>query len=105
LAYQNGALRFANAPYRGTWLPGLATKEITAGFMYAAIRAIYENGQVILQEPPPVIERSEVIVLFMQHNPPQKTPAKGVKIGSLAGKGYRLPDNFNEPVTDLSEYS
>jgi hypothetical protein len=27
-----------------------------------------------------------------------------VKIGSLAGKGYSIPDDFNEPLEDLKEY-
>ncbi|MEZ5670924.1 MAG: hypothetical protein R3E08_00485 [Thiotrichaceae bacterium] len=29
--------------------------------MYATIKAIYENGQVILQEPPPTAEKTNVI--------------------------------------------
>ncbi len=32
------------------------------------------------------------------------TTRKGVTIGSLSGKGYAIPDNFNEPLEDLSEY-
>jgi hypothetical protein len=33
-----------------------------------------------------------------------KQNSKGVKIGSLVGKGYNISDDFNEPLDDLSEY-
>ncbi len=73
--------------------------------MYAAIKAIYENGQVILQEPPPTDEKTNVIVMFIKDEALKpESPAKGVKIGSLTGKGYKIPDDFNQPLTDLSEY-
>jgi hypothetical protein len=73
--------------------------------MYAAIKAIYENGQIILQETPPTTEKTNVIVMFIKEEPAKMQPsAKGVKIGSLAGKGYSIPDNFNEPLEDLNEY-
>jgi hypothetical protein len=73
--------------------------------MYAAIKAVHENGQVILQKPPPTAEKTNVIVMFIKDaavNIP--SPAKGVKIGSLAGKGYKIPDDFNQPLADLREY-
>ncbi|CAG1022093.1 hypothetical protein DOJK_01437 [Patescibacteria group bacterium] len=71
--------------------------------MYAAIKAIYENGQIIFQEEPPTTEKTNVIVMFIkeQSNNNQHT---GVKIGSLSGKGYSIPDDFNEPLNDLAEY-
>jgi biotin operon repressor len=28
---------------------------------------------------------------------------KGVRIGSLAGKGYHIPADFNEPLDNLKE--
>ncbi len=28
-------------------------------------------------------------------------PPRGVKLGSLAGKGFDIPDDFNEPLDDL----
>ena len=37
----------------------------------------------------------------------EKSPSfskKGVKLGSLAGKGYRIPENFNDPLDDLIDY-
>ncbi len=29
---------------------------------------------------------------------------KGVKLGSLADKGYTIPDDFNAPLDDLKDY-
>ncbi|HBK82748.1 MAG TPA: hypothetical protein DDZ41_03990 [Flavobacterium sp.] len=72
--------------------------------MYTAINAIYENGKIILQEPSPTTEKTRVIVMFIDEELNKTKQSKGVTIGSLAGKGYRIPDNFNEPLADLSEY-
>jgi len=69
--------------------------------MYAAIKAIYENGQVIFQEKPPTNEKTNVIVMFIKEE--SEYPHKGVKIGGLVGKGYSIPDDFNEPLDDLNE--
>lgn len=73
--------------------------------MYAAIKAVYENGQIILQETPPTTEKTNVIVMFIKEEPIKNNLSKkGVTIGSLAGKGYQIPDDFNEPLADLNEY-
>jgi hypothetical protein len=74
--------------------------------MYAAIKAIYENGQVIFQETPPTNEKTNVIVMFIKEEFAEaiEYPHKGIKIGSLVGKGYGIPDDFNEPLDDLNEY-
>lgn len=73
--------------------------------MYTAIKGIYDNGQVILEETPPT-KKAKVVVMFMtdQEQTLEKPFNKGVKIGSLAGKGYSIPDDFNEPLDDLKEY-
>lgn len=74
--------------------------------MYTAVKGIYENGVLTFIETPPAIKKSEVVVLFMdegkQTNPPQK--GKGITLGSLVGKGYHIPDNFNDPLEDLKDY-
>ncbi len=72
--------------------------------MYAAIKAIYENGQIIFQEQPPTNEKTNVIVMFIKEDAKEIDPKKGVKIGSLTGKGYSIPDDFNAPLADLNEY-
>jgi hypothetical protein len=74
--------------------------------MYAAIKAIYENGQVIFQEKPPTNEKTNVIVMFIKEESSEaiEYSHKGVKIGSLVGKGYSIADDFNKPLDDLNEY-
>lgn len=74
--------------------------------MYTAIiNGIYENGEFLLNETPPTTKKYKVAVMFVEEEnafiSPQK---KGVILGSLAGKGYNIPDNFNEPLDDLKEY-
>ncbi|OHX37715.1 MULTISPECIES: hypothetical protein [unclassified Methylomonas] len=73
--------------------------------MYTAIKGIYENGQVILEETPPTNTKSKVVVMFLTEEQTVAKPVhRGVKIGSLAGKGYSIPDDFNEPLDDLKDY-
>jgi hypothetical protein len=72
--------------------------------MYTAIKGTYENGKVILEETPPTTRKTKVVVMFLTDD--EKTPevSKGVKLGSLASQGYSIPEGFNEPLDDLSEY-
>ena len=73
--------------------------------MYAAIKGIYENGQFFLEEPAPTMQKTKVVITFLTDgNEEEKPVKKGVRIGSLAGKGYSIPDDFNEPLDDLKEY-
>ncbi len=71
--------------------------------MLTAIRGTYENGQITWHETPPVQERTEVIVTFLEATVESERIGKGVRLGSWAGK-YKLPDNFNEPLDDLADY-
>lgn len=73
--------------------------------MYTAIKGTYENGQVILEETPPTDEKAKVVVMFLTEEQIAAKPVhRGVKIGSLEGKGYSIPDDFNEPLDDLKDY-
>ncbi len=76
--------------------------------MYTTIKGIFENGQVILEETPPTNKKANVVVMFLNEEQQSslsiKPVHKGVKIGNLAGKGYGIPDDFNEPLDDLKEY-
>ena len=73
--------------------------------MYAEIKGTFENGQIILEEPAPTMQKTKVMIKFLTDgNQEDKHPTKGVRIGSLAGKGYSIPDDFNEPLDDLKEY-
>ncbi|MBK1717166.1 hypothetical protein [Thiocystis violacea] len=73
--------------------------------MYTAVKGIYENGQVVLEEAPPTRRKTKVVVMFIgdEENGPASS-SRGVRLGSLAGQGYRIPENFNDPLPDLSEY-
>jgi hypothetical protein len=76
--------------------------------MYTAVKGIYENGILKFTETPPSVEKSEVLILFMEeHKKPKTTNKKtkgGIVLGSLANKGYNLPDNFNDPLEDFKDY-
>lgn len=74
--------------------------------MYTAVKGTYENGVLTLEEAPPTVEKSKVVVLFMNEEKPiaPEKKVKGVRIGSLAQKGYQIPDDFNAPLDDLKDY-
>lgn len=75
--------------------------------MYTAIKGIYENGELILEETPPTRQRVAVIVTFMEEQPqarPARRPGSLLRLGQAQGKVYQLPDDFNEPLDDLREY-
>jgi hypothetical protein len=72
--------------------------------MLTTVRGTYENGQIIWREKPPVQERTEVIVTFLEENgnlPDRKKPNR--KAGSMKGQ-IKLADDFNEPLDDLKDY-
>ncbi|QJW91399.1 hypothetical protein HNV11_19450 [Spirosoma taeanense] len=79
--------------------------------MLTAVKGTYENGQIIWHEAPPVQERTEVIVTFLESEPSAEHSSRktglpnqsGIRFGSLTGK-IRVPADFNEPLDDLSEY-
>ncbi|HZH01185.1 MAG TPA: hypothetical protein VEY32_08890 [Flavisolibacter sp.] len=64
-------------------------------------KGVYEGGQIIFNEVPPVTERTEVIVTFLTEE--KKAEAKKRVLGLLEGKG-KLPDDFNEPLDELKDY-
>ena len=74
--------------------------------MYTAVKGICENGVLKFTETPPSVRKSEVVVLFMdeQHENEllDKKPKLGVVLGSLANKGLKLPDDFNDPLEDFN---
>jgi hypothetical protein len=74
--------------------------------MYPPIKAIYENGNVILQETPPTLQKTNVIIMFINDDIAKTSPPpkQGVKMGSLARQGYQIPNDFNQPLSNLSEY-
>ena len=71
--------------------------------MYTAIKGIFRDGQIFLQETPPTTQITEVVVMFMEATEPENAK-RGVRLGSLAGQGYSIPDDFNAPLDDLKDY-
>ncbi len=69
--------------------------------MLTSVEGFYENGQVYLNEIPPVKDKIRVVVTFMSEIGVYTFPKR--RLGSLQGK-IGLPDDFNEPLDDLKEY-
>jgi hypothetical protein len=75
--------------------------------MYTAIKGIYENGQIVLQEEPPTRKKMKVLVTFLdetESSSSKRQPGSLLRLGSLKGKNYTIPDDFNDPLDDLKEY-
>jgi hypothetical protein len=75
--------------------------------MYTAIKGIYENGQVVLQEEPPTRKKMKVLVTFLDEaetSSSKRQLGSLLRLGSLQGKNYAIPDDFNDPLDDLKEY-
>lgn len=64
--------------------------------MLTAISGTYENGQVTLDEQPPVQTKAKVVVTFLEEENALLSKPKDQIPGSLKGK-ITLPDDFNEP--------
>lgn len=69
--------------------------------MLTTVKGIYEGGRIIFNDPPPVIERAEVIITFLTEEKKEK-PERRV-LGLLEGKA-KLPEDFNEPLDELKDY-
>jgi hypothetical protein len=74
-------------------------------FMLSAIKGVYRDGQVILEETPETTGPIEVLVTFttdlIRSEPPEnKKRIFGIGKGSVL---YMSPD-FNDPLDDLKEY-
>lgn len=72
--------------------------------MQIAIQGTFENGLIKLKSLPPQNMKTGVIVVFEAQENEQPKTQKGVRLGSLAGKGYSIPDDFNEPLDELKDY-
>ena len=74
--------------------------------MYTAIKGIYENGVLTFLEPVPNLEKSEVLITFLNNERPKATSQKRVpggllRLAHLEGKTMSIPDNFNDAIDDL----
>ena len=72
--------------------------------MLTAIKGTYENGQIIWHETPPVQERTEVIVTFLEEkSETTRGNKRNRRGGSMAGEVW-MADDFNAPLDDLNDY-
>ena len=69
--------------------------------MLTTIKGIYDNGKIVLEEMPPIKNKSKVVVTFLDEM--QALAIKKRQLGSLKGK-ISVPDNFNDPLDDLNDY-
>ena len=70
--------------------------------MLTAIQGIYENGQIILDETPPVQERTKVVVTFLEGEE-DLSSRRSRQGGSMKGEVW-MADDFNAPLDDLNDY-
>lgn len=68
--------------------------------MYTSIKGIYENGVLTFSEPAPNIEKSEVLVTFLNEEKPKKKLQKRTP-GGLSHLGGSIPDNFNDSLDKI----
>lgn len=73
--------------------------------MSVIVKAIFENGQVKLQEPAPTNEKVPVTVTFPDEKNGTEKPLKKneIKFGSLSGK-ITVPENFDDELDALKDY-
>jgi Protein of unknown function (DUF2281) len=69
--------------------------------MLTTIKGIYQNGQIILEEKPPVTDDAEVFVTFTKLSENKK---KNRVFGAGKGSVLFMAADFNEPLEDLKEY-
>lgn len=70
--------------------------------MLTAVRGIYENGEITLDEPLPTPYAKVVVTVLeeiIDERPLKRKRPFGISKGSI-----RLNDDFNEPLDDLNEY-
>jgi hypothetical protein len=70
--------------------------------MLATIKGYYDHGQIILQEDAPVSDKTAVIVTFLIDEPSRNVRKR--MPGALKGR-VSIPDDFDEPLADLKEYT
>ncbi|RYU95441.1 DUF2281 domain-containing protein [Emticicia agri] len=70
--------------------------------MLITVEGIYENGQVVFKENPPLRRKSKVLITFVEEIS-DKTSFKKRPFGTLKGT-IKVSDDFNEPLDDLKDY-
>ncbi|MBC3787832.1 DUF2281 domain-containing protein [Spirosoma utsteinense] len=71
--------------------------------MLTAVKATYDNGQIIWDERPPVHKKTRVVITFLEEDAFIDPALKKRQGGSMKGQ-ISLSEDFNEPLDDLNEY-
>ena len=71
--------------------------------MLNAIKGIYNNGQVTLEETPETSEPVEVLVTFTKDISATQ-PKKKLVFGFAKGQVLYMAPDFNEPFEDVKDY-
>ncbi|GAB3893780.1 DUF2281 domain-containing protein [Spirosoma agri] len=66
--------------------------------MLTSIRGTYEDGQITLDEQPPVTRKARVIVTILDE------VAKPVIQFGRMKDNFWMTDTFNDPIDDLNDY-
>jgi hypothetical protein len=69
--------------------------------MLTTVKGYYDQGQIILNEKPPIEKKTDVIVTFLTDEKSVATSSKRI-LGALKGK-ITLPDNFDDQLEDFNE--
>lgn len=72
--------------------------------MLRTITGTYENGRIIWHETPPVKERTEVIVTFLESKEDKISSNKRKRRGGTMKGEVWISDDFNAPLDDLNDY-
>ncbi len=71
--------------------------------MLTTIKGIYDHGKITLTEELPLEEnKMDVLVTFLPEQKVKNIKPKRI-LGGLEGK-ISVPENFNEPLSDLKDY-
>ncbi len=69
--------------------------------MLTTIEGIYENGQVIFNEIPPIQKKTKIFITFLGEI--EKKPLLTKRpLGTMKGT-IKMSANFNEPIDDLKD--
>ena len=67
--------------------------------MLTSIKGTYENGQITLDEQPPVNHKVRVIVTILD----EVEEKSKIQFERMKGN-FWMSDNFNDPIDDLKDY-
>ena len=71
--------------------------------MLTTIKGVYDHGKITLTEPAPVHTKADVIVTFLPDEENTRKGSSKIILGMLEGK-ITIPDDFDEPLSDLKDY-